>query len=45
MSTIAAGFVRRLSDARIGTTFNFYRDGADASERRARLAAYLESRI
>jgi uracil-DNA glycosylase len=43
-STISAGFVRRVSESRIGTTFNFYRDGADATLRRARLAAYLESR-
>jgi uracil DNA glycosylase superfamily protein len=40
----AAGFVRRLSAARIGTTFNFYREGAGASLRRARLVAYLETR-
>ena len=33
-----------LARARIGQTFNFYRDGADADVRRARLGAYLESR-
>lgn len=37
-------FVARLADACIGTTFNFYRDGEGAALRRARLAAYLESR-
>ena len=35
-------FVRRLTAARIGTTFNFYRDGAGAQTRRRRLRAYLE---
>lgn len=30
--------------ARIGRTTNFYRDGADAALRRARLAAYLDAR-
>ncbi|HEY7003848.1 MAG TPA: uracil-DNA glycosylase [Gaiellaceae bacterium] len=43
-SPSAAGFVERLSDVRIGTTFNFYRDGPRASLRRARLASYLETR-
>jgi uracil-DNA glycosylase len=37
-------FVRDLSAARIGTTFNFYRDGKRAGLRRARLAEYLEAR-
>lgn len=36
--------VDRLAEARIGTTFNFYRDGDGANVRRARLAAYLEAR-
>ena len=34
----------RSPTARIGTTFNFYRDGPRASLLRARLAAYLEER-
>ncbi len=34
----------RLAAARIGQTFNFYRDGAQAPLRRARLAAYLAER-
>lgn len=34
----------RLARARIGATFNFYREGAGAALRRERLAAYLESR-
>jgi hypothetical protein len=38
------GFVERLAEARIGATFNFYRDGAAASMRRSRLAAYLDAR-
>ena len=37
-------FVSRLASARIGATFNFYRDGAGARVRRQRLSAYLESR-
>jgi uracil-DNA glycosylase len=36
--------ISRLADATIGDTFNFYRDGPGAEKRRARLAAYLESR-
>jgi uracil-DNA glycosylase len=40
----AARFVDGLAEARIGTTFNFYREGARAGVRRARLAAYLEVR-
>ena len=35
-------FVQRLAAARIGTTFNFYRDGDGAQLRRERLRAYLE---
>ena len=45
MSTwCAADFVRRLAEARIGATFNFYAEGAGAEVRRARLTDYLESR-
>src|ERR1051325_6047987 len=33
-----------LTRARIGATFNFYRDGERAALRRERLRAYLESR-
>jgi uracil-DNA glycosylase len=38
-------FISRLADATIGDTFNFYRDGPGAEKRRARLAAYLDSRL
>jgi len=38
----AKRFVDRLAAARIGTTFNFYRDGAGADLRRGRLREYLE---
>jgi uracil-DNA glycosylase len=37
-------FVSRLACARIGETFNFYRDGAGADRRRRRLRSYLEQR-
>jgi uracil-DNA glycosylase len=37
-------FVARLAAARIGSTFNFYRDGKGAELRRARLARYLADR-
>jgi uracil-DNA glycosylase len=37
-------FVARLASARIGSTFNFYREGRGAKVRRARLAAYLAHR-
>src|SRR5947208_11413571 len=37
-------FIDRLSAARIGQTTNFYRDGAGAALRRARLTAYLDRR-
>lgn len=40
----AAGFVGRLAEARIGTTFNFYREGQGATARRERLTAYLHAR-
>jgi uracil-DNA glycosylase len=36
--------IERLSRARIGATFNFYRDGAGAAGRRQRLLDYLRSR-
>jgi hypothetical protein len=36
--------INRLAAATIGQTTNFYRDGQGAALRRARLAAYLESR-
>jgi uracil-DNA glycosylase len=39
-----ASFVERLAEARIGTTFNFYREGTGAALRRTRLSAYLASR-
>ena len=38
----AEAFVARLAAARIGDTFNFYRHGANAPLRRARLRDYLE---
>jgi uracil-DNA glycosylase len=36
--------IEQLARARIGATFNFYRDGHGAGARRERLRAYLESR-
>jgi uracil-DNA glycosylase len=36
--------IERVVRARIGETFNFYRDGRGAATRRERLRAYLESR-
>jgi uracil-DNA glycosylase len=36
--------IERLRHARIGATFNFYRDGDGAAARCERLSAYLESR-
>ena len=39
-----SGFVERLAAARIGATFNFYREGEGAPVRRERLARYLEER-
>jgi len=36
-------FIDRLVAARIGQTWNFYRDGDRAEERRCRLARYLET--
>jgi hypothetical protein len=38
------GFVSSLASARIGDTFNFYRDGTGAKLRCLRLRDYLESR-
>ena len=38
----SARFVARLASARIGATFNFYREGPGAKLRRARLEAYLD---
>jgi uracil-DNA glycosylase len=37
-------FVTELAAAQIGATFNFYRDGADATVRRQRLVRYLEDK-
>jgi uracil-DNA glycosylase len=36
--------IERLRRARIGATYNFYRDGTGAAARRERLRRYLESR-
>ena len=36
--------IERVASARIGETFNFYRDGRGATTRRERLREYLESR-
>jgi uracil-DNA glycosylase len=36
--------IERVASARIGETFNFYRDGRGAARRRERLLTYLESR-
>jgi uracil-DNA glycosylase len=41
---VIVGFVERVAAARIGATFNFYRDGARAALLRTRLLAYLEER-
>ena len=40
----AGSFLERLVAARIGTTYNFYRDGPRAELLSARLAAYLDAR-
>ena len=40
-----ARFVDELAAARIGDTFNFYRDGTGAAVRRERLGRYLASRL
>jgi hypothetical protein len=39
-----SAFVARLAAAEIGSTFNFYRAGDGAAERRERLAGYLRAR-
>jgi uracil-DNA glycosylase len=39
-----SAFIGRLARARIGATFNFYRDGERAAFCRDRLAAYLDDR-
>jgi uracil-DNA glycosylase len=39
-----SGIVESLAGARIGETYNFYREGSGATVRRERLAAYLEAR-
>jgi uracil-DNA glycosylase len=39
-----AAFVERLAAARLGSTFNFYREGGRAALLRARLTAYLVAR-
>jgi uracil-DNA glycosylase len=41
---LMAGFIEQIVAARIGATFNFYRDGDRAALLRKRLAAYLDSR-
>jgi uracil-DNA glycosylase len=41
---MAPSFVARVAAARIGKTFNFYRDGEGAALRRERLADYLAAR-
>ena len=38
------GFIERLAAARIGTTYNFYRDGERAALLRDRLERYLDER-
>ena len=40
-----SAFVDRLAAARIGETFNFYRDGETAPLRRVRLCEYLERHV
>jgi uracil-DNA glycosylase len=41
---VSAGFIERLVDARIGKTYNFYRDGERAPLLRERLERYLDER-
>jgi uracil-DNA glycosylase len=41
---VTRGFIERLAAARIGGTFNFYRDGERAALLRDRLGAYLAAR-
>jgi uracil-DNA glycosylase len=42
---VSRGFIERLAAARIGGTFNFYRDGERAALLRDRLGAYLAARV
>src|SRR3954465_15617556 len=42
--TVRYGFVTRVADARIGSTYNFYRIGARAPLLRERLERYLDER-
>jgi uracil-DNA glycosylase len=41
----AERFVAQLASARIGATFNFYREGHGADLRRERLVRYLQARV
>jgi uracil-DNA glycosylase len=41
---VTGGFIERLAAARIGATYNFYRDGERAALLRERLERYLEER-
>jgi uracil-DNA glycosylase len=41
---VVDSLVARLAEARIGATFNFYRVGRGAAQRRDRLSAYLAAR-
>jgi uracil-DNA glycosylase len=41
---VTGGFIERLAAARIGATYNFYRDGARAALLRNRLERYLDER-
>jgi uracil-DNA glycosylase len=41
---VTGGFIERLAAAEIGTTYNFYRDGARAALLRERLERYLDER-
>jgi hypothetical protein len=41
---VTGGFIERLAAARIGATYNFYRDGERAALLRVRLERYLDER-
>jgi uracil-DNA glycosylase len=41
---VTGGFIERLAAARIGATYNFYRDGERAALLRTRLECYLDER-
>src|SRR6266550_4053801 len=41
---VTGGFIERLAAARIGATYNFYRDGERAALLRERLERYLDER-